>query len=61
MLPAGSYLIWEGGLHGNLIAGAGVRGLVKRRIPRHMPSMIDYLNKIFNQVHNVINECYFHG
>ena len=37
MLPAGSYLVWEGGLHGDLhgvIAGAGVRAWARQCAPR---------------------------
>ena len=44
MLPVESYLVWEGGLHGDLhgvITGAGVGGLARWRVPWHMPPMID--------------------
>ena len=44
MFPAGSYLVWEGGLHGDLqwvIARAGVGGRVRRHSPRRM--LIDRL------------------
>ena len=36
ILPAGSYLVWEGGLHGDLyavITGAGIGRWARRRIP----------------------------
>ena len=44
MLPAESYLVWKGGLHGDLhgvIGGAGVRELARWLAPRRMPPMID--------------------
>ena len=48
MLPAGGYLVWEGGLHGDLhgvIGRAGIRGLARRRTSRCMPpkGLIDWL------------------
>ena len=44
MLPVGSYLVWEGGLHEDLhgvVARAGVRELARRRVSWRMPPMID--------------------
>ena len=44
MLPTGSYMVKEKGLHGNLhmvIAGAEVRGLARQCTPQHIPPMID--------------------
>ena len=44
MLSAASYLVWKGGLHGDLqgvIAGAGFRGLARLCVPWRMPPMID--------------------
>ena len=44
MLPVGSYLVWEGGLHEELhgmIAGADAEGWARRHTPRRMPPMID--------------------
>ena len=38
MLPVGNYLVWEGGLHGDLhkmIAGVGVGGWSKPEVPNH--------------------------
>ena len=44
MLSVGSYLVWEGSLHGDLhgaIAGADVGGLAIIRASRRMPPMIN--------------------
>ena len=44
MLPVGSYLVWERGLHGDLygvIVGVCVGGLARRRALRGMAPMID--------------------
>ena len=46
IFPVGSYLIWEGVLHGHLcglIAGVGVEGSARRRVSRRMPPMTDWL------------------
>ena len=40
MLPAGSYLVWEGGLYGDLYRVIP-EGLARRHTPRRMPAMID--------------------
>ena len=39
MLPTGSYLVWEGGLHG-VIGRAGIRGLARRCASQCMPPMM---------------------